>query len=132
MKKTLILSLLLLVPFANAQEITDEEKLLGAIAGGVLGNTIGDGDGDGRKAATVVGAVLGYRYGDVLLDRNYRNESNERKERERILRACKEKVPYQYRINSGVEKSWIAGCLTRVYEMQALLEQQAYEDAIKR
>jgi uncharacterized protein YcfJ len=130
MKKILLVTALLFSSVANAQSIEDEEKILGAIAGGVLGNTIGDGDG--RKAATVFGAVLGYRYGDILLDRNYQNRSNERKERERIVRGCKEKVPAKFRINSGVEASWVNGCVSRVYEIQSQLEQQAFEDAVGR
>jgi len=42
------------------------EQLLGAIAGGALGSTIGDGDG--RKAATVIGAIIGYRVGERVLN----------------------------------------------------------------
>jgi len=45
-----------------AREGPSTEQILGAIAGGALGSTIGDGDG--RKAATVIGAIIGYRMGE--------------------------------------------------------------------
>ena len=48
-----------------AEEKEQQNKLLGAIAGGYLGSTIGGGDG--KTAAIVLGAVLGYRHGDRIL-----------------------------------------------------------------
>ena len=69
-KSILAITAALLIGFgstdANAQ--SSEEQLLGAIAGGYLGSTIGKGDG--RKAATVIGAIIGYRMGERVLNPN--------------------------------------------------------------
>ena len=61
------------VAFSPVSMANDGDKLLGAIAGGVLGSTVGKGDG--RKAATVVGAVLGYRYGERILNSDSNHQS---------------------------------------------------------
>ena len=63
MKKLLLITLLALVPAAYADE--QDEKILGAVAGGYLGSTIGGGDG--KTVATVLGAIIGYNVGPQVL-----------------------------------------------------------------
>lgn len=131
-----VLGFLLLSPTASAQS---SEEVLGAIAGGALGSTIGDGDG--RKAATVLGAIIGYRYGEQILngssdkyyeypryrhDRNFRNRYDY--EERSMMSFCKSKVPQKYTINSDVERSWIRGCVSHMQQKQAELEAEAFND----
>lgn len=76
--KTILVIVLALVSFnAYGQDSYQaqkerENKVLGAIAGGVLGSTIGQGDG--KKAATVIGAILGFRHGDQILEGDRHHE----------------------------------------------------------
>ncbi len=141
MKTILIASIIgvsFLSPKAEAESL---EKILGAIAGYQLGNSVGDGDG--RKAARVAGAVLGYRYGDRVLNdepnvvyhssseyRPYVDYNGLTRNQYRIQNYCRSQVPPKYKINHGVEKSWINGCIAKVEQMQAQMEMEAYNDAI--
>ena len=103
---------------AQTQENID--VLLGAAAGAAIGSTIGDGDG--RKIATVVGGLIG---ANMARDRHgYRYDGK------RFQTYCREKVPTQYRNNAGVAKSWVEGCVARLEQRQAELEQQAFEEAL--
>ena len=120
----IIASLLLGSNVANAQST---EEILGAIAGGALGSTIGDGDG--KKAATVIGAIIGYRLGErVLSNDDHRNflELNENDFR----RWCRNEVPYRYEHRENLRKKWIDGCVTRLNRQQRDLERQAYQDGL--
>ena len=103
-----------------AQTQDDIDVLLGAAAGAALGSTIGDGDG--RKIATVVGGLLG---AEMARDRNsYRYVGR------RFESYCRDRVPAQYRNNHGVARSWVEGCVARLEQRQAELEQQAFEEAL--
>lgn len=60
MKCIPVITASLLLGFASTtSNAQSTEQVLGAVAGGALGSTIGDGDG--RKAATILGAIIGYR-----------------------------------------------------------------------
>ena len=103
-----------------AQNQTDIDVLLGAAAGAAIGSTIGDGDG--RKIATVVGGLIG---AEMARDRHgYRYVGK------RFESYCKDKIPAQYRNNLGVARSWVEGCVARLEQRQAELEQQAFEEAL--
>ena len=103
-----------------AQNQDDINVLLGAAAGAAIGSTIGDGDG--RKIATVLGGLIG---ADMARDRHgYRYAGR------RFETYCKDHVPNQYRTNPGVSRSWVEGCIVRLEQRQAELEQQAFEEAL--
>ena len=103
-----------------AQTQDDIDVLLGAAAGAAIGSTIGDGDG--QKIATVLGGLIG---ANMARDRNsYRYVGK------RFESYCKDKVPAQYRNNLGVARSWVEGCVARLEQRQAELEQQAFEEAL--
>lgn len=103
-----------------AQTQDDIDVLLGAAAGAAIGSTIGDGDG--KKIATVLGGLIG---ANMARDRNsYRYVGK------RFESYCKDKVPAQYRNNLGVARSWVEGCVQRLEQKQAELEQQAFEEAL--
>jgi uncharacterized protein YcfJ len=103
-----------------AQTQGDIDVLLGAAAGAAIGSTIGDGDG--RKIATVVGGLIG---AEMARDRNgYRYVGR------RFESYCKDRVPAEYRNNIGVTRSWVQGCVARLEQRQAELEQQAFEEAL--
>jgi len=103
-----------------AQNQTDIDVLLGAAAGAAIGSTIGDGDG--RKVATVVGGLIG---AEMARDRNgYRYVGR------RFESYCKDRIPSEYRNNVGVARSWVQGCVARLEQRQAELEQQAFEEAL--
>lgn len=103
-----------------AQTQGDIDVLLGAAAGAAIGSTIGDGDG--RKIATVVGGLIG---ANMARDRHgYRYVGK------RFESYCKDNVPAQYRNNLGVARSWVEGCVARLEQRQAELEQQAFEEAL--
>lgn len=105
---------------AVAQSQDDIDVLLGAAAGAAIGSTIGDGDG--RKIATVLGGLIG---ANMARDRHsYRYAGR------RFESICKDRVPTQYRNNSGVARSWVEGCVARLEQRQAELEQQAFEEAL--
>ena len=103
-----------------AQNQGDIDVLLGAAAGAAIGSTIGDGDG--RKVATVVGGLIG---AEMARDRNgYRYVGR------RFESYCKDRIPAEYRNNVGVARSWVQGCVARLEQRQAELEQQAFEEAL--
>lgn len=103
-----------------AQTQGDIDVLLGVAAGAAIGSTIGDGDG--RKIATVVGGLIG---AEMARDRNgYRYVGR------RFESYCKDRVPAEYRNNVGVARSWVQGCVARLEQRQAELEQQAFEEAL--
>ena len=144
------------VAFSPVSQANDGDKLLGAIAGGVLGSTVGKGDG--RKAAIVAGAVLGYRYGDQLLNtssnRQYRNESyahphvprghrhgqyfpqenyprpnHEYARSDRNKRQyCQNNIPHRYSHNDRLRTVWVNGCLERLQQEEDRMAQEAYQD----
>lgn len=118
----LAVSVLLLVGSGtvSAQSSEDIDVLLGAAAGAAIGSTIGDGDG--QKIATVLGGLIG---AGMARDRHgYRYVGK------RFESYCKDKVPNQYRNNLGVARSWVEGCVARLEQRQAELEQQAFEEAL--
>ena len=101
----------------------ETERVLGAVAGGVLGSTVGAGDG--RTAAIVVGSVLGYRYGDKI----FGQEQGRYNAPPRTVREyCERRVPERYWNNRGTRRSWIRGCEQRLEEEQERIENRAYED----
>ena len=103
-----------------AQNQEDINVLLGAAAGAAIGSTIGDGDG--RKVATVLGGLIG---AEMARDRNgYRYVGR------RFESYCKDRIPAEYRNNIGVARSWVQGCVARLEQRQAELEQQAFEEAL--
>lgn len=117
-----VISAILLLGSQNtiAQTQDDIDVLLGAAAGAAIGSTIGDGDG--RKIATVVGGLIG---ANMARDRHgYRYAGK------RFESYCRDKVPTQYRNNAGVARSWVEGCVARLEQRQAELEQQAFEEAL--
>lgn len=123
----LAITVALLSGYASAQEGPSSEQILGAIAGGALGSTIGDGDGG--KAAIVIGAIIGYRLGERVLNSHERDEflnlnSND------LYRFCRRQVPYEYDRRENLRKMWIQGCVDRLHRQQRRLEQEAYEDGL--
>ena len=65
MKLANVIIAALLISFSSIEARSQStEQVLGAIAGGALGSTIGDGDG--QKAATVIGAIIGYSLSKLL------------------------------------------------------------------
>ena len=117
----------LLSGYASAQEGPSSEQILGAIAGGALGSTIGDGDG--KKAATVIGAIIGYRMGERVLAPNDRREFMSL-DRNDFVRYCRRQVPYEYDRRENLRKMWIQGCVDRLHTQQRRLEREAYEDGL--
>lgn len=109
-----------------------ENQILGAIAGGYLGSTIGDGDG--RTAATVLGAILGFRHGPQILDPNHHYDK--RREYKRPLRyrqadifkICDYQNPYPR--DSRGYWSYHRGCVQRMSENIRAMEQRAYEEGL--
>lgn len=133
--KTLVaitLALLSTTGFAQdyyAEEKEQQNKLLGAIAGGYLGSTIGGGDG--KTAAIVLGAVLGYRHGDKILEGD-RHKYNRYHRREHITyrqadvyKICEYRNPYPR--DSRFYWQYNRGCVQRLSEEMRQLERQAYE-----
>ena len=104
----------------RAQSNEDIDVLLGAAAGAAIGSTIGQGDG--KKIATVLGGLIG---ANAMRERRGYGYVGQRFES-----YCKDRVPSQYRTNSGVARSWVEGCVTRLEQRQIELEQQAYEEAL--
>jgi uncharacterized protein YcfJ len=129
MKKLALLCLLVLTPMAYADQ--EDEKILGAIAGGYLGSTIGGGDG--KKAATVLGAIIGYRVGPQVLGSNqgYTYGYQDRRWRQPryrqadIYKICDHRNPYTR--DSRLYWSYNRGCVQRLSDEMRELEQQAYE-----
>ena len=129
MKKLLLLTLVLLVPAAYAED--KDEKLLGAIAGGYLGSTIGGGDG--KKLATVLGAIIGYNVGPQVLgnsqgytygyhDRSWRKPTYRQAD---IYKLCDRENPYNK--DSRFYWQYNRGCVQRLSEEMRELEQHVYE-----
>ena len=125
---SLVIIAALLCGYASAQEGPSTEEILGAIAGGALGSTIGDGDG--RKAATVIGAIIGYRMGERVLNPNDRREFLSL-HRDDFYRFCRRQVPYEYDRRENLRKMWIQGCVDRLHTQQRRLEREAYEDGLR-
>lgn len=122
--RALLIGLLMVAP-VQGQNSVSTEQVLGAIAGGALGSTIGDGDGG--KAAIVIGAIIGYRLGERVLNPHERTEflslnSND------LYRFCRRQVPYEYDRRENLRKMWIQGCVDRLQIQQRRLEQEAYQD----
>jgi len=110
-----------------AQEGPSTEQVLGAIAGGALGSTIGDGDG--KKAATVIGVIIGYRMGErVLSTKDHQNfmTLNEHDFR----RYCRNEVPARYSHDRRLADRWTMGCVQRLEQQQRELEREAYLDGL--
>lgn len=141
MKCIPVITASLLLGFASTtSNAQSTEQVLGAVAGGALGNTIGDGDG--RKAATILGAIIGYRNGDRILNgqsdgvyysshrNSYVDYNGLTRNQYRIHNYCKSQVPPKYQNNPGAFRSWVAGCVARVEQMQEEIEAQAYQDAL--
>ena len=114
---------LTLTPIVNAQ--TSDEQLLGAIAGAALGSTIGDGDG--RKAAMVVGAILGYRNGERLLNGGERRQFISMDAND-FHYYCRNRIPYRYSQERNTYNMWMRGCMNRLRQQQREFEREAYED----
>lgn len=112
---------------AMAQEEDYSNQLLGAIAGYYLGNSVGDGDG--RKAARVIGAVIGWRYGNEILgeeDQEYHHYFRSYGSRE-FTDYCRANVPTRYDMERGTRRSWIQGCVQALEERKRQLEFEAYQ-----
>ena len=116
---------LTLLPTANAQ--SSDEQILGAIAGGYLGSSIGQGDG--RKAATVIGAIIGYRMGEKVLNPRDR-QTFVRLNDDDLYDYCRHEVPHHYRHQYNLRDRWINGCKERLRRQQRQLEREAYEDGL--
>ena len=125
---SLVIIAALLSGYASAQEGPSTEEILGAIAGGALGSTIGDGDG--RKAATVIGAIIGYRMGERVLNPNDRREFMSLDIND-FISYCRRQVPYEYDRRENLRKMWIQGCVDRLHTQQRRLEREAYEDGLR-
>lgn len=130
--------MLIFSSFANAAD--ENEKLLGAIAGGYLGSTIGGGDG--RTAATVLGAIIGYRAGPTILGSDHKEYYQPplygRKRHHRdtylyrqadIYRICEYENPYHK--DSRFYWSYNNGCVQRMSEEMRVLEQQVYQQGYR-
>ena len=126
-KLLVVMFVSLLSGYAVAQEGPSTEQVLGAIAGGALGSTIGDGDG--KKAATVIGAIIGYRMGERVLNKNEHTEFMRLDEND-FRRWCRNEVPHHYERQDNLRRQWIAGCVVRLQRQQRELERQAYEDGL--
>jgi len=136
MKMLVLICLLALVPAAYADE--EDEKLLGAIAGGYLGSTIGDGDG--KTAATVLGAIIGYNVGPQVLgnsqgytyryhgyhDRSWRQLRYRQAD---VYRLCDRRNPYPK--DSRFYWSYNRGCVQRLSEEMREMEQHVYEQGYR-
>lgn len=121
-KYTLAITALLLLG-SNIAKAQSTEQVLGAIAGGALGSTIGQGDG--RKAATVIGAIIGYRMGDQLLSDRDHDEFMQLNYYD-LQRYCAQEVPRRYYRHENLRHRWISGCVQRLERQQKELEREAY------
>lgn len=68
---------------SNRAPQNNSDALMGAIVGGALGSTIGKGDG--RKAATAIGAYIGYQAGK---DSRQQHEPNQTMTEYRMMNKC--------------------------------------------
>lgn len=127
---------LILVFSASANAADENEKLLGAIAGGYLGSTIGGGDG--RTAATVLGAIIGYRAGPTILGSDQHNQyqpplySRKRHhsttylyKQSDVYKLCEWENPYHR--DSRLYWQYNKGCVQRISQQMRELEREAYE-----
>lgn len=115
---TVAISVALLVgSSAVSAQANDTDKLIGAAVGAAIGSTIGDGDG--QRIATALGALIGARMAD-----------GERYEKKDFVRECRRNIPAKYRNNQGAKKAWVEGCVSRLENLQAQLEQKAYEEGL--
>jgi len=127
-RNTLAITVALLIGLGSVEvQSQSTEELLGAIAGGALGSTIGDGDG--RKAATVIGAIIGYRMGERVLNSHDRNQFLGMREDD-FRSYCRREVPHEYNRRENLRRMWIQGCVDRLHRQQRRLEQEAYEDGL--
>jgi hypothetical protein len=110
-----------------AQEGPSTEQVLGAIAGGALGSTIGDGDG--KKAATVIGAIIGYRMGERVLSTREHGQFLRLNEND-FRRYCRHEVPARYGHDRRLADRWVSGCVVRLERQQKELEREAYLDGL--
>ena len=127
MMRTVLLSFMLMAAPAVAQQDPSAEQVLGAIAGGALGSTIGSGDG--RKAATVIGAIIGWRMGERVLHNNDKDRFLELRESD-FRRYCRHEVPLRYNDKRNLREMWIEGCVRRLENQQRELEREAYLDGL--
>ena len=128
-KSILATTAVLLIGFGSvtAKAQSSEEQILGAIAGGYLGSTIGQGDG--RKAATIIGAIIGYRNGERILGSRDRSRFIELNDYD-LNDYCRSEVPREYRHRYRLRDQWINGCKQRLRRQQRELEREAYEDGL--
>jgi uncharacterized protein YcfJ len=110
-----------------AQESPSTEQVLGAIAGGALGSTIGDGDG--KKAATVIGAIIGWRMGERVLSTKDHGQFLTLNEND-FRRYCRNEVPARYSHDRRLAERWVSGCVVRLERQQKELEREAYLDGL--
>ena len=127
-KLSLVIIVALLSGSVAAQEGPSTEEILGAIAGGALGSTIGDGDG--RKAATVIGAIIGYRMGERVLSTKDHNDFMRLNEND-FRRWCRHEVPARYNHDRRLTERWVLGCTHRLERQQKELEREAYMDGLR-
>lgn len=125
MKTILALAAALCVSTQIANAQTTDEQLLGAIAGAALGSTVGDGDG--RKAAMVIGAIIGYRNGDRILNARDRRQFMSMDAND-FHYYCRHEVPYRYSQQRNTYNMWMRGCMNRLARQQRQFEREAYED----
>jgi len=123
-KLLVVMCVSLLSGYVVAQEAEgpSTEQVLGAIAGAALGSTIGDGDG--RKAATVIGAIIGYRNGDRLLGNSYKhygpgyqpNTIYTMPSQLFVRQECIRMLPLEYEFEWNLRNAWLDGCVKRTYD----------------
>lgn len=126
-KLLIVMFVSLLSGHSVAQESPSTEQVLGAIAGGALGSTIGDGDG--KKAATVIGAIIGYRMGERVLSTKDHGDFMRLNEND-FRRWCRNEVPARYNNDRRLADRWIMGCVHRLERQQKELEREAYLDGL--
>ena len=110
-----------------AQEEDSTNQLLGAIAGYYLGNSIGSGDG--RDAARVIGAMIGWRYGNKILgadEQQYYRDFSNYGSRE-FTNYCRNRVPPRFDMDRDTRRYWINGCVQNLEEKKRQLEYEAYQ-----
>ena len=126
-KLLVVMFVSLLSGYVHAQEGPSSEQILGAIAGGALGSTIGDGDG--KKAATVIGAIIGYRMGERVLSSKDHGEFMRLNEHD-FRRWCRNEVPARYSHDRRLADRWTMGCVHRLERQQKELEREAYMEGL--
>jgi uncharacterized protein YcfJ len=125
--KAIIIALALLSTPTFANE--EQEKILGAVAGGYLGSTIGGGDG--KTAATVLGAIIGYRAGPTILGTDNQKAAHPRlghrirHKQSDVYKLCEWENPYHK--DSRLYWHYSKGCVQRLSQQLRNLEREAYE-----